>query len=206
MLKNDIFKRDTTIVPNDSVRFDRSEYRAFNFYDSIQNISMRQQAKVYSLALSASRSSQGSYSFDEHSSKMALTRLYRAEVEWHRKLTMPALVIVFFIIGAALGAIIKKGGLGTPIVISVIFFVIYYVISIPGEKMAKEGTMESVVGMWFPLVLLTPIAIYLLKKATNDTSLLDMDWYDVKLRKLRKSISKRLPSWLKKKKNKKHNG
>jgi hypothetical protein len=72
--------------------------------------------------------------------------------------------------------------------------------------MAKEGTMESVVGMWFPLVLLTPIAIYLLKKATNDTSLLDMDWYDVKLRKLRKSISKRLPSWLKKKKNKKHNG
>jgi lipopolysaccharide export system permease protein len=167
---------------------------------------MRQQAKVYSLALSASRSSQGSYSFDEHSSKMALTRLYRAEVEWHRKLTMPALVIVFFIIGAALGAIIKKGGLGTPIVISVIFFVIYYVISIPGEKMAKEGTMESVVGMWFPLVLLTPIAIYLLKKATNDTSLLDMDWYDVKLRKLRKSISKRLPSWLKKKKNKKHNG
>ena len=100
-----------------------------------------------------------------------------------------------------IGAIIKKGGLGTPIVISVIFFVIYYVISIPGEKMAKEGTMESVVGMWFPLVLLSPIAIYLLRKATNDTSLLDMDWYDVKLRKLRRSISKRLPWWLKRKKN-----
>lgn len=206
MLKNDIFSRDTTIIPNDSIRFDRSAYKAMNFYDSLGSLTMRQQAKVYSMALSSSRSSQGSYSFDEHSSKVALTQLYRAEVEWHRKLTMPALVIVFFIIGAALGAIIKKGGLGTPIVISVIFFVIYYVISIPGEKMAKEGTMESVVGMWFPLVLLTPIAIYLLKKATNDTSLLDMDWYDVKLRKLRKSISKRLPSWLKKKKNKKHNG
>lgn len=206
MLKNDIFSRDTTIIPNDSIRFDRSAYKAMNFYDSLGSLTMRQQAKVYSMALSSSRSSQGSYSFDEHSSKVALTQLYRAEVEWHRKLTMPALVIVFFIIGAALGAIIKKGGLGTPIVISVIFFVIYYVISIPGEKMAKEGTMESVVGMWFPLVLLTPIAIYLLKKATNDTSLLDMDWYDVKLRKLRKSISKRLPSWLRKKKNKKHNG
>jgi lipopolysaccharide export system permease protein len=206
MLKKDIFSRDTTIIPNDSIRFDRSAYKAMNFYDSLGSLTMRQQAKVFSMALSSSRSSQGSYSFDEHSSKVALTQLYRAEVEWHRKLTMPALVIVFFIIGAALGAIIKKGGLGTPIVISVIFFVIYYVISIPGEKMAKEGTMESVVGMWFPLVLLTPIAIYLLKKATNDTSLLDMDWYDVKLRKLRKSISKRLPSWLKKKKNKKHNG
>lgn len=201
MLKESIFSRDTTIIPNDSIRYNRSEYKAFNFYDSLKNISMRDHAKVYSTALNASRSAQGTHSFDEYSSKTALTQLYRAEVEWHRKLTLPALIIIFFVIGASLGAIIKKGGLGTPIVISVIFFVIYYVISIPGEKMAKEGTMESVVGMWFPLVLLTPIAIYLLRKATNDTSLLDMDWYDVKLRKLRKSISKRLPGWLKRKKN-----
>lgn len=201
MLKECIFSRDTTIIPNDSIRYNRSEYKAFNFYDSLKNISMRDHAKVYSTALNASRSAQGTHSFDEYSSKTALTQLYRAEVEWHRKLTLPALIIIFFVIGASLGAIIKKGGLGTPIVISVIFFVIYYVISIPGEKMAKEGTMESVVGMWFPLVLLTPIAIYLLRKATNDTSLLDMDWYDVKLRKLRKSISKRLPGWIKRKKN-----
>ncbi len=201
MLKEDIFSRDTTIIQSDSTRFDRSEYKAFSFYDSLQMIPMRQHARVYSSALNASRSAQGSHSFDEHSSKTALTQLYRAEVEWHRKLTLPALIIIFFVIGASLGAIIKKGGLGTPIVISVIFFVIYYVISIPGEKMAKEGTMESVVGMWFPLVLLTPIAIYLLRKATNDTSLLDMDWYDVKLRKLRRSISKYIPWWLKRKKN-----
>ena len=201
MLKEEIFARDTTIIPNDTVRFDRSGYKAFNFYDSIQNVSMRQHAKIYSMALNSSRAAQGAHSFDEHSSKSALTQLYRAEVEWHRKLTLPALIIIFFVIGASLGAIIKKGGLGTPIVISVIFFVIYYVISIPGEKMAKEGTMESVVGMWFPLVLLTPIAVYLLRKATNDTSLLDMDWYDVKLRKLRRSISKYIPWWLKRKKN-----
>ena len=201
MLKQNIFPRDTTIIPNDSIRYNRSEYKAFNFYDSLKNISMREHAKVYSLALNASRSAQGTHSFDEYSSKTALTQLYRAEVEWHRKLTLPVLIIIFFVIGASLGAIIKKGGLGTPIVISVIFFVIYYVISIPGEKMAKEGTMESVVGMWFPLVLLAPIAVYLLRKATNDTSLLDMDWYDVKLRKLRRSISKRIPWWLKRKKN-----
>lgn len=201
MLKEDIFARDTTIIPNDSVRINRSGFKAFNFYDSLDNVSMRRHAKVYSLALNASRSAQGTHSFDEHSSKTAISQLYRAEVEWHRKLTLPVLIIIFFVIGASLGAIIKKGGLGTPIVISVIFFVIYYVISIPGEKMAKEGTMESVVGMWFPLVLLTPIAIYLLRKATNDTSLLDMDWYDVKLRKLRRSISKHLPWWLKRKKN-----
>ena len=201
MLKSDIFSCDTTIISNDTIRFNRSEYKAFSFYDSIENVSMRKHAKIYSKALNSSRSAQGAHSFDEYSSKSALSQLYRAEVEWHRKLTLPVLIIIFFVIGASLGAIIKKGGLGTPIVISVIFFVIYYVISIPGEKMAKEGTMESVVGMWFPLVLLTPIAIYLLRKATNDTSLLDMDWYDVKLRKLRRSISKYIPWWLKRKKN-----
>ena len=200
LLKRQIFVRDTTIIPNDSVVFDRSQYKAFNHYDSIPELPMRKRAKVYSVASSTSRSAQGSYTFDEHSSKVALTQLYRAETEWHRKLTMPVSIIVFFMIGAPLGAIIKKGGLGLPIVISVIFFVIYYVISVSGEKMAKEGTWDSVYGMWMPIVVLTPVAIYLTYKATNDSSLLDMDWYDVRIRKLRRSLSKRLPKWLKPKK------
>ena len=200
LLKRQIFVRDTTIIPNDSIVFDRSQYKAFNHYDSIPELPMRKRAKVYSVASSTSRSAQGSYTFDEHSSKVALTQLYRAETEWHRKLTMPVSIIVFFMIGAPLGAIIKKGGLGLPIVISVIFFVIYYVISVSGEKMAKEGTWDSVYGMWMPIVVLTPVAIYLTYKATNDSSLLDMDWYDVRIRKLRRSLSKRLPKWLKPKK------
>ena len=136
LLKRQIFVRDTTIIPNDSVVFDRSQYKAFSHYDSITELSMRKRAKVYSVASSTSRSAQGAYSFDEQSSKVALTQLYRAETEWHRKLTMPVSIIVFFMIGAPLGAIIKKGGLGLPIVISVIFFVIYYVISVSGEMMA----------------------------------------------------------------------
>lgn len=205
MLKNDIFARDTTILHSDSVRFNRSAYQQFNFYDSVANISMREHAKIYSRALNNSRSAQGTYSFDEYSSKNAIIQLYLSQVEWHRKFTLPVLIIIFFIIGASLGAIIKKGGLGTPIVISVIFFVIYYVISIPGEKMVKEGTLDATIGMWFPLVILTPIAIYLLRKATHDTSLLDRDWYDVKLRKLRRAISKAMPKWMKSKKKNKQN-
>ena len=100
-------------------------------------------------------------------------------------------------IGAPLGAIIKKGGLGLPIVISVIFFVFYYVVSTSGEKMAKEGTWESLYGMWLPVVVLTPISIYLTYKATDDSSLLDMDWYDVRIRRMRSAIAKRMPKWLK---------
>ena len=96
---------------------------------------------------------------------------------------MPISIIIFFLIGAPLGAIIRKGGLGTPIVISVIFFVFYYVISVSGEKMSSEGTWAALYGMWLPIAVLTPIAIYLTRQATNDSSLLDMDWYDGRIRK-----------------------
>lgn len=205
LLKRQLFARDTTIVPNDSIRIDRSQYHAFNFYDSIPNMSMRDKAAVYETAARTARSAQGSYSFDEQSSKVALTQYYRAESEWHRKLTLPISIIVFFMIGAPLGAIIRKGGLGTPIVISVFFFVIYYVISLSGEKMTKEGTWDAIYGMWLPVFVLTPVAVYLTYKATNDTSLLDMDWYDVRIRKIRRYVSKRLPKWMKRNKKSKTN-
>lgn len=190
LLKRHIFARDTTIIPNDSIHIDRSGYHAFNFYDSLPNLTMRSRAKVYEAATRTARSAQGSYSFDEHSSKVALTQFYRAEAEWHRKITLPISILVFFMIGAPLGAIIRKGGLGTPIVISVFFFVIYYVISLSGEKLTKEGAWDAGYGMWLPVFILTPVAIYLTFKATNDTSLLDMDWYDVRIRKIRRKISK----------------
>jgi lipopolysaccharide export system permease protein len=104
---------------------------------------------------------------------------------------MPISIIIFFLIGAPLGAIIRKGGLGTPIVISVIFFVFYYVISVSGEKMSSEGTWAALYGMWLPIAVLTPIAIYLTRQATNDSSLLDTDWYDGRIRKLIKNIRRR---------------
>ena len=197
LLKQQIFVRDTTIIPNPDTLIDRSGYRAFNHYDSLPNLSMRSRAKVISSAASAARTAQSAYTFDEHSSKVAITQLYRAETEWHRKLTLPISILLFFMIGAPLGAIIKKGGLGLPIVISVIFFVFYYVVSTSGEKMAKEGTWESLSGMWLPVVVLTPISIYLTYKATDDSSLLDMDWYDVRIRRMRSAIAKRMPKWLK---------
>lgn len=203
LLKKQLFVRDTTIIPDDSVRFDRTAYRETNIYDSIARLSIRDRAKMYNTATSYARTSQGAYSYDEQSSKIALTQYYRADNEWHRKLTLPISILVFFMIGAPLGAIIRKGGLGMPIVISVIFFVIYYVISISGEKLSKEGTWDALYGMWLPIFILTPLAIYLTYKATNDTSLLDMDWYDVRIRKIRRAISRRLPKWLKPKKKRK---
>ena len=191
LFKERIFPRDSSILGGDSIRFDKTNFVAINFYDSITKLPIRQRARVFSQANNTARMSRGAYSFDEQSSKVAITQYYRSENEWHRMLTMPISILIFFMIGAPLGAIIRKGGLGMPIVISVIFFVFYYIISVSGEKMSSEGTWDALYGMWLPIATLTPIAIYLTHKATNDSSLLDTDWYDVRIRRLAKSIRRR---------------
>ena len=190
LVKRQIFKRDTTIFPDDSVQFDRSAFKPISFYDSINDLSIRERAKVYQSAYSSARSAQGSYSYDEQSSKIPLTQYYLSLNEWHRKLTLPITILIFFMIGAPLGAIIRRGGLGLPAVISVIFFVIFYVISIWGEKMAKEGTWDALYGMWLPIPIFMLVAIYLTVKAKNDSSLLDTDWYDVRIRRIAKHIKR----------------
>ena len=198
LFKERIFPRDSSILGGDSIRYDKANFAPINFYDSINNLPIRERAKVFAQANTAARMARGAYSFDEQSSKVAITQYYRSENEWHRMLTMPVSILVFFLIGAPLGAIIRKGGLGTPIVISVIFFVFYYIISVSGEKMSSEGTWDALYGMWLPIATLTPIAIYLTRQATNDSSLLDTDWYDVRIRKLIKSIRRRTKALRKK--------
>jgi lipopolysaccharide export system permease protein len=84
---------------------------------------------------------------------------------------------VFFLIGAPLGAIIRKGGLGTPAVISVLFFVFYYIISISAEKLVKEDLINPIIGVWGASFILLPIGIFLTYKATTDSSILNIETY-----------------------------
>jgi lipopolysaccharide export system permease protein len=101
----------------------------------------------------------------------------RYEVEWNKKLTMSFACLVFFFIGAPLGAIIRKGGLGTPAVISIFFFVIYYVISISGQKLVEEDVVGTFSGMWAASYILLPIGIFLTYKATTDSVIMNIDTY-----------------------------
>jgi lipopolysaccharide export system permease protein len=101
----------------------------------------------------------------------------RFEVEWNKKLTMSFACFVFFFIGAPLGAIIRKGGLGTPAVISIFFFVIYYVISISGQKLVEEDVIGTFAGMWAASYILLPIGIFLTYKATTDSVIMNIDTY-----------------------------
>ncbi len=184
LLREQLFSKDPTVmILPDSLLIDRSGFRRIAALDSISQLGVRDKDKLWSQARTHAKSSRNMFSFDETQAKDALNKLYRSKVEWHRKISLPVSIMIFFLIGAPLGAIIRKGGLGMPIVISVIFFVFYYIISISGEKMAKEGSWEAIYGMWISTFILTPIAIYLTYKATNDSSLLDVDWYVGKWKK-----------------------
>ena len=103
--------------------------------------------------------------------------IVRYEIEWHRKFTLSIACLVLFFIGAPLGAIIRKGGLGMPVVISIVFFIIFHVLSITGEKLAKEGSIPAIEGMWIATVTLLPIGIILTYKATADRGLFDINFY-----------------------------
>ena len=189
LLKEQIFVRDHNVLPlPDSLRIDKRGFRNMAAIDSIDRLPLREKERIWSQARSQAKNSRNMFSFDETTSKEALNQLYRAKVEWHKKVSLPVSIIIFFLIGAPLGAIIRKGGLGLPVVVSVIFFVIYYIISLSGEKQVKEGNWEAIYGMWISSFILTPIAVYLTYKATNDSALLDTDWYAGRLKALRERV------------------
>jgi lipopolysaccharide export system permease protein len=112
-------------------------------------------------------------------------------VEYQKKFTLSAACLALFLIGAPLGAIIRKGGLGLPVVVAVIFFLIYYIISTIGEKFVKDGDVSPFIGMWIAIFVLTPIGIFLSYKAANDSVLFDAENY--------KKLMKRLSSIFQKK-------
>ena len=101
--------------------------------------------------------------------------LFRIEV--YKKYSQTAAVLLMFLIGAPLGAIIKKGGLGVPILVSILFFIIYYVLSIMGEKYGREFVMPVGVGMWMSNLVLLPVGLFFLYQAYNDSGLLELDFW-----------------------------
>lgn len=97
-------------------------------------------------------------------------------VEWMKKLTQSLSILIFFFIGASLGAIIRKGGLGVPVIISVLTFIVFHLTSTSGEKMFREGEW-SIVGCWLSTIVLTPLSIFFTVKANADSTIFQLDVY-----------------------------
>lgn len=120
-----------------------------------------------------------SYSINEDNAQIR-----RHGIELQKKFTLSLACLIFFFIGAPLGAIIRKGGLGLPIVISIILFVIYYIIDNSGYKMARDGYWPVWQGIWLSSAVLLPLGVFLTYKAVNDSAVFDFDSYMIFLRKL----------------------
>ena len=115
--------------------------------------------------------------------------IIRHRNELHRKFTLSAACLILFFIGAPLGAIIRKGGLGMPVVVSVLSFILYYVVGMIGEKASVEGAVSSFLGMWSSTLVFLPIGLFLTIKATSDSSLLNSESWIKGLNKIRNLLT-----------------
>jgi len=169
-------------------------FRSFTFYSSVDSAGLAtyEPAKSYATnligeyntgdrfeivedALQRSRRLRESTGYFQSEFKSRSELIYKHQAEWHRKFTLSVACFVLFFVGAPLGAIIRKGGLGMPVVVSVLFFVLFHIISITGEKSVKSGFVDAHIGMWIAPVVLFPLGLFLTFKATTDSPLLDAD-------------------------------
>ena len=105
-------------------------------------------------------------------------------IEWHRKFTLSFACFIFFFIGAPLGGIIRKGGLGAPVVVSIFLFIVYYIIWMMGERAAREGVLEPWQGMWISSVILLPWGGILTYTAMTDSAVMSSESYTNFIKKI----------------------
>jgi lipopolysaccharide export system permease protein len=150
----------------------------FQPFDTVFNsMKTSDRNSIINEALSHARDAKNNISMTSLNNADMTERVRKLYLEWWQKITLSVSCLIFFFIGAPLGAIIRKGGLGMPVVISVIFFVMYYVIMITGIKFAKEGMISIFLGSWIPALILIPIGAFLTQKATKDSSIMNADTY-----------------------------
>ena len=117
-----------------------------------------------------------------------LERLRRISIEIFNKFALSLACLVFFFIGAPLGAIIRKGGLGTPVIVSILFFLIYWVIDMSGKKLARDGVISPFIGTFISTMVLLPIGIFLTWKSTKDSAIFNVDTYLETIKKFFKKV------------------
>ena len=174
----------------DTLRPD-SAYIACLDLDSLRrSLNPEQTRRTYQMA--SEKAQQGRDQFKQlfTESKYTLARIRRIDIEMILKFTLSLSCLLFFFVGAPLGAIIRKGGLGAPVIISIFFYLIYYIIDIIGRKLAK-GSLPPLIGTLISTAILLPISILLTRKSTQDSSLFNPDMYKEFFRRIGKWISKR---------------
>jgi lipopolysaccharide export system permease protein len=141
------------------------------------SLSLDEKKNAVNNALSEVERAKGEMTFTNMDIKEKQINIRRHSIEWHRKFALSFACLIFFFIGVPLGAIIRKGGFGMPVVISVLMFIFYYIIDNAGTKMAREGFWPAWRGMWLSSAILLPIGIFLTYKAVGDSVIMNPDAY-----------------------------
>ncbi|MFM7814825.1 MAG: LptF/LptG family permease, partial [Flavobacteriales bacterium] len=136
-----------------------------------------EQRKAVFLALDNSKKARDLIQRQEEELRGRNKSINRHKIEWHRKFFLAVVCLVLFFIGAPLGAIIRKGGLGMPTLIALGLFIVYQLLTMIGERMAKKEIIEPWVGMWFSTVVLLPLSLWITFKATREAALMDKEAY-----------------------------
>jgi len=154
----------------DTLDFSKKQAEVFSY----SSISKNKQKRLTKAAANLVRSSKSYIYNSRRELKYKHKKLRRANVEWHRKFTLSFACIVLFLIGAPLGAIIRKGGMGMPVLISILFFLAYHISSITGEKSAIQGVLSIPFGMWLSAFILTPLGVFFTIRAASDSTLFEI--------------------------------
>ena len=165
-----------------------------NIHRYISLVPDSQRYYIYSRAISQLDMAKSNMQFilEDYNTKQQSLREHK--IEWQRKFTFSFACLVLFLIGAPLGSIIRKGGLGTPLVFAIIFFTFFYLFNTLGEKFAKENVMSVWAGMWLSSFMLLPVGIFLIYKAMKDSQLFNQEFYYRNFKGLRVFLSQRFRS------------
>lgn len=134
-------------------------------------------SNAYTLALNNARNLKNSFNVKMSQVDGQVREFRRYEIAWYQKYSQAIACFIMFLIGAPLGAIIKKGGLGMPVLISILFFILFYMLTITGEKWAKEGVTDPLLGTIFSNLCLLPFGLFFLRQARKDARLFESDFY-----------------------------
>ncbi|MCD8310536.1 MAG: LptF/LptG family permease [Prevotellaceae bacterium] len=146
--------------------------------DSLFNAAtLAQKQKIITSAATRAEAASSDWTFKSFNMTQTETSLRRHQTSWHEKITLSVACLIFFFIGAPLGGIIRKGGLGMPVVVSVLIFIVYYIINNSGYKMARDGKWIVWMGMWCSTAVLAPLGAFLTYKSNNDSVVLNADAY-----------------------------
>lgn len=155
----------------------RLTYDSYNPDSVYRKLPQNDKVNLLERALSRMKGTKAEYSMRMDNMENEARVMRRHNIEWHKKFSLSFSCIIFFLIGAPLGAIIRKGGLGMPVVASVLLFIIYYIMDNIGYKMGKNGVWEVWQGSWLSAALLTPLGFFLTYKANRDSAILNADAY-----------------------------